>query len=111
MDNPFTYFPGIEGIPFRTRKGVAPDIKWADPSHRLPTLATDMHAKVFDMSNAEDCKQLEDVLTRCAKGRAYESSRKESFDQAAGTFKILLVWGELFYEDPQEARDGTREYE
>jgi len=110
MEAPYKYHPGLDGVPFRTRREAAPDLKWSDPAHKLPKLATDMHAKVFDMAVESDQLELEKVLTKCAKGQAYESSRNQSFDQNSGTFKVLLVWGEHFYEDPQEARDGTREY-
>jgi hypothetical protein len=110
MSGEFTYFPGIDGVPFRTRNTTAPDIKWSDPETKRPVFATDMHADVFDLSSEDDRKKLETILTKCAKGVAYESSRSQVFDEAHSTFRVLLIWGEHFYEDPQEARDGTREY-
>jgi hypothetical protein len=103
-------FPGLDGIPYRSRGGMTPNLKNSDPEHLRPALVTDMHVKVFDLTNEEDRTGLEQVLTRCAKGRAYQSHREQNFDPSTGSYKVLLIWGDFFYEDPQETRDGTTTY-
>jgi hypothetical protein len=106
VDHQFNLHPGMDGIPFRTQRPAVPSYKQDDPDSRRPQVVTDMHVDVFDMGSEEQRARLADILSKCAKGRAYESSRSQEFDRETGTYKVLLIWGEFFLEDPQEAREN-----
>jgi hypothetical protein len=98
--------PGMDGIPFRTRRTTTPDYKGSDPDHKKPMHVTDMHVDIFDLGDETQRAEMARILSKCAKGRAYESSRNQEFDRNTGTFKVLLVWGEFFLEDPKESKEN-----
>lgn len=100
------YYKGMNNIPFRTKQGVVPYFKHDDPQHRQPVLVTDMHVGTFDMSNEDDKAKFTEVLDRVAKGKGYISQRESQFVEQTQNWKIFMIWGDFFLENPTESQTG-----
>lgn len=96
------FFQGVDGVPFRTKAGAAPNYKRADSLSKQPKLITDMHVDVFDLSDAERALKMAEVLDLCAKGKGYVSSMDRQYDAKHSNWRVLLIWGQFFLEDPRE---------
>ena len=96
------FFQGVDGIPFRTKGEVVPHYKTDDALNKKPKLITDMHVDVFDLSNAERVKRMAEILDLCAKGKGYVSSMDRQYEAKDRNWRVLLVWGQFFLEDPRE---------
>jgi hypothetical protein len=96
------FFQGLDGIPFRTQGAEVPYYKADDPLHKQPKLVADMHVKQFDLNDAEQSQELEGILDRCAKGKSYLSQKETHFDDKVNGWRILLIWGDYYLEDPKE---------
>ena len=99
-------FPGIDGIPYRTRNGV-PNLKHDDPEKKKPVTVVDMHVDQLDMSISDDAKKLQHILNLCSRSKGYVSKQLETYDPGIKSWRVLLVWGEFFLEDPAEAQDDA----
>ena len=97
------HFKGLEGIPFRTKEDGVPYYKEADAQHKQPKVIADMHVCQFNMQEETDRAELERILDRCAKGKGYLSQKEVQFDESLKGWRILIIWGEFFLEDPVEA--------
>lgn len=97
------YFQGYDGVPFRTRGRETPHYKKDDPLHKQPRLVADMRVRQFDLQDEEQRLEFEQVLDRCAKGKAYVSQKETQYDQEIQGWRVLLIWGEFYLEDPVEA--------
>lgn len=106
----YRMFPGLDNIPFRTQGQTVPHYREKDPDHKRPVVVTDMHSDVFDLDDEEQKARLEEILTMCAAGTAYESSRKEVYDENKGKFLVMIIWGQFFLEDPKEAAHVRRQF-
>ena len=102
LTNRWKVFQGLDGIPFRTGMDGVPHYRNADPSHMKPKVVADMHVRQFDLRDDSQRKQMEEILDNCAKGRGYVSKMETCFDPQKAGFVALLIWGELFLEDPRE---------
>ena len=102
VEDEVVLFPGLDGIPFRSRNGQAPLLKSSDPLRAQPKIVTDMHVRQFDLSNVEEVKIVTQILDRCAKGQAYLSKQLEQYDSELKSWRMLLIWGEHFLEEPNE---------
>lgn len=96
------FFQGMEGIPFRTQREDVPYYKKGDPLHRKPRLVADMHVRQFDLQDNDQREELEKILDRCAKGKGYISQKDVQYDEKIQGWKVLLIWGDFFLEDPVE---------
>lgn len=105
------FFQGMDGIPFRTRGEEVPYYKRDDPLHKQPRLVADMHVRQFALDDDEQRKELEGILDRCAKGKGYVSQHEVQYDEKIQGWKVLLIWGDFFLEDPveTEARDAKKD--
>ena len=101
------YFQGVDGVPFRTENENAPYYKKDDPHHRQPKMVADMHVRQFELGDDEQRKELESILDRCAKGRGYISQKEVQFDEKIQGWRVLLIWGDFFLEDPVEANGNN----
>lgn len=97
------FFNGFDGVPFRTRGNAAPLLKQTDPQHKQPKTTTDMHVDIFDLSDSKQMLRMQEILDHCAKGKGYISEMDKQYEEKIGSWKVLLVWGEFFLEDPMES--------
>lgn len=100
------FFQGMDGIPFRTQETAAPSYKNDDPLSKKPKLVTDIKVEYFDLSKPEEREKLSVVLDLCAKGKGYVSSMDRQFDNKLSNWKVLLIWGRFFLEDPREVTNS-----
>ena len=102
------FFQGVDGIPFRTEHDSAPFYKGDDPYHRQPKMVADMHVKQFDLGDDAQLQEYEGILDLCAKGKGYLSQQDVQFDEKIQGWRVLIIWGTFYLEDPVEAngRDG-----
>ena len=96
------FYQGMDGIPFRTHEETVPHYKTDDPLSKKPKLTTDMHVDVFDLADKDQRLAMQKILDTCAKGKGYVSQLEREFDKITGGWKVLLMWGEFFLEDPRE---------
>ena len=103
----YTMYRGLDGTPFRTRNGAPPMYKSGDPVRKQPQQVVDIHVNALSMADDKDVKELQRILDMCAKGRGYVSSIDKSFDDESKNWKVLLIWGEYFLEDPKETEENA----
>ena len=96
------FFQGMDGIPFRTQGSGAPDYKTDDSLSKKPKLVTDIKVEYFDLSKTTEREEMSKILDLCAKGKGYVSSMDRQFDNKISNWKVLLIWGRFFLEDPRE---------
>lgn len=94
---------GLDGIPFRTREDTVPMYKKDDAAHRQPKQVADMHIRQFNLREEKERLEVETILDLCAKGRGYVSQLQVEFDSTVKGWRVFLIWGEFFLEDPVEA--------
>lgn len=104
----WSIYNGLDGVPFRTRNGAPPTIKHDDPQHKQPMTVTDMHVDQLDLSDQAHQQKLQDILSLCAKGRGYVSQMDRQYDEDIKSWRVFVIWGEFFLEDPKEANDVKR---
>lgn len=97
------FHQGFDGIPFRTQSAITPSYKSDDPLHKRPKLVADMRVRQFDLNDEEQRESAQTVLDRCAKGKAYLSQKELHFDESIKGWRMLLIWGDFYLEDPKEA--------
>lgn len=102
VERRWKFFNGMDGVPFRTQNQTAPMFKGTDPAHKQPKMTTDMHVDIFDLSDKKQLIQMQEVLDACAKGKGYVSEMDKQYEEKIGSWRVLLVWGEFFLEDPLE---------
>ena len=89
-------------IPFRGTPTLFSD-KINDPEEK-PMLTAEMHARVFNMDVQEDIDEYENVLNKAANQRARVTMQKSDFDKDTKNYKVFVVWGDLYFEEPGEAK-------
>lgn len=99
-------FQGINGVPFRTQQQNVPMYKNGDPAHKRPMMVADMHVKQFSLGEEAERVEMERVLDLVAKGKCYLSKMEATFDPNTGNYKALIIWGDLFLEDPGEREES-----
>lgn len=103
------FFQGYDGIPYRTQQQEVPYYKKDDPLDKRPRLVADMHVKQFDLQDDEQRREFERILDKCAKGKGYVSQKELQFDEALNGWRVLLIWGDFFLEDPVEAESANED--
>ena len=97
------YHRGLDGVPFRTENDQVPLYKKDDAEHRQPKQVADMHVQQYNLKEEKERLKLESILDMCAKGRGYVSKLEYEFDRTIKGWRVFLIWGEFFLEDPVEA--------
>ena len=96
------YHQGLEGIPFRTKEDTVPLYKGPAAEHRKPRQVVDMFVDQFNLRDKDERAALQSVLDLCAKGKGYISRQEVEFDSTVKGWRVLLIWGKFFLEDPVE---------
>lgn len=99
----WNYYPGQDGIPFRTEMGAVPSYKRDDPTRRQPQRIAEMHVRQFNLKSREEAMELERVLNACARGTSCLSQKEIQYDSTIKGWRVFLIWGDYFLEDPLEA--------
>lgn len=105
--NGYNMYRGLDGTPFRTRNGAPPMYRSSDSASRQPQTVVDVHVNVLNLSDEKDVQELQRILDMCAKGRGYISSLDKAYDKSVQNWRVLLIWGEFFLEDPKETEENA----
>ncbi len=103
-------FTGLDGIPFRTSGNSVPFYKNDDPARKRPATRVEMHVELLELGRDNDLARYREVLNLCSTDRAYLSSQDRQYDPDSKTWRVLLVWGEYYLEDPMENSNARRQY-
>lgn len=97
-------FPGIDGIPYRNRTGVPPNLKSDLPFRKQPQIVVDAKARVFklysskDASSDDETDEYEAVLQKIASGSA-AMSEEQKIIRDDGCVIVFIRWGEYYFEE------------
>ena len=99
-----------DGVPFRVHPGQAcPSLRNADPAHKQPSMVRDAQVRIFDLSDATQLQEYQQVWDAIAKGLAVYSAEERQFCEDTQNWRVFLRWANLFYERPKGTmiHDGT----
>lgn len=88
-----------DGLPY---KGKVRDYKENDPDDKLPQMGMEAHVDIFELNDKEQLKAYEAVVQKLVSDRAILSYEEKEYDQELKNWRILIVYTDLFYEEPSE---------
>lgn len=97
MTEGYTY-PGFEGIPFRSKAAVPPDLKEGDP--KQPTLVVDAKVRVLDLSDKDDLALYEFIWDQAAKERFTPPVEERVYDSEIKSWRVFIRFGVKWLEMP-----------
>jgi len=103
-------WPGLDGIPYRTKDGNIPTVKEDDPNGIRPQLKNEVSVKIFDLGDPDSLKEYESVLNMCADGLGRVMSEDTQYDPETCKWRVLLTWTKYFYESPSESKREQSKY-
>jgi hypothetical protein len=76
------------------------------PWERKPQVVADAHVKVFDMAVEEDLLAFQRVMGKagCSPQAAVIHTLEKTFCADTGSWKVFVIWYDLFSEPPDETR-------
>lgn len=92
-------FPGLDGVPYRNRSGIPPELRDKDANRIRPRIVNDAHVRIFDLAKSQDLRDYEAVMQKCARDIATISHEDIRYSDEKGTYTCFLRWTEKFLED------------
>jgi hypothetical protein len=78
-----------------------------DPFRKRPEVVQEARVRVFDLTSAEDAAELTRVLQKA--GMVPPAARvhlmERQFCEGTGSWKVFMIWYDLYSEMPDEARE------
>lgn len=92
-------YPGFDGIPFRSKSSIPPDLKADDAV--LPVVVVDAKVKVFDLTNEEQLSHYEFIWDQVAKGRFVQPVEERQYDPELKGWRVFIRFGVRWLEMPR----------
>ena len=86
------------GVPFR---GPTYPMKQDDPEHRKPQYRSEMHVRQFDLSDKDDMEAYTEIAQRVFNQTSWVSFEEKIYDDDIKSWRVLLRWGDSYYEAPK----------
>jgi hypothetical protein len=96
----FWHRASIDGAPFRAPEN-APLLREEEFEQKVKRVG-DSFVRVFDMADAQQQKDYQEILDRIVNGRGQVIHVDRQFDEKKGTWVVYIEWAEYFMELPEQ---------